>query len=100
MSHISPSQHRNFCAHVAENLDQFKASGVWDNEGRCLKDNHVALQDYFDTYLSKVKELQELIQQYEELKKQTRILLRKKHLKHKPGKNLTHFLDLQFKLSQ
>ncbi|MFA6056828.1 MAG: hypothetical protein WC756_01425 [Taibaiella sp.] len=99
MSHISPTQHRNFCAHVAEKLDQLKASGIWDSEGKHLKDNYETMQDYFDIYQSKMKELRELIQRYEGVKKQTRILLRKKHLKHKADKSVTHFLDFQFKVS-
>lgn len=99
MSHISPTQHRNFCAHVAEKLDQLKASGIWDNEGEHLKNNYETMQYYFDTYQSKVRELQELIQKYEGLKKQTRILLRKKHLKHKTGKSIVQFLDFQLKVS-
>lgn len=99
MPHISPTQHRNFCAHVTEKLDQLKASGTVDKEEKELLDHHEAMQDYFERYQAKVKELRELVQQYEDLKKQTRILLRKTHLKHKPGKSLRPFLDLQFKVS-
>jgi hypothetical protein len=99
MPHISPTQHRNFSAHVSEKLDQLKAAGTWDNEGKDLQDSQETMQDYFERYQVKVKELRELVEQYEELKKQTRILLRKAHLKHKTTKSLHPFLDLQLKIS-
>ncbi len=99
MPYISVSQHRKFCEYVSEKLIDLKSgeqlsSGYVDMEERFLN-----MQQLFDAYQKRLGELQDITLQYEKLKKETRILLRKKYMKQKTRKVTLDLQELKLNIS-
>jgi hypothetical protein len=99
MPYISVSQHRKFCEYVSEKLEDFKSDEQMHSGYSDIEDRYRNMQALFDAYQKRLGELQEITQQYEKLKRETRILLRKKYMKHKTRKVTLDLQELKLNIS-
>ena len=99
MPYISVSQHRKFCEYVSEKLLDMKSGDQVYTSYVDMEDRYRDMQVLFDAYQKRLGELQEITQQYEKLKRETRILLRKKYMKHKTRKVTLDLQELKLNIS-
>lgn len=99
MPYISVSQHRKFCEYVSEKLLDLKSGEQIPTCYADMEDRYQNMQVLFDAYQKRLGELQEITMQYEKLKRETRILLRKKYMKHKTRKVTLDLQELKLNIS-
>ncbi len=99
MPYISVSQHRKFCDYVSEKLEDLKTGEDLHSGYADMEERYRNMQVLFDAYQKRFGELQEITAQYEKLKRETRILLRKKYMKHKTRKVTLDLQELKLNIS-
>lgn len=99
MPYISVTQHRKFCEYVSEKIEDFKTGEPLHADYTDMEGRYRHMQELFDAYQQRLGELQEITRQYEKLKKETRILLRKKYMKHKTRKVTLDLQELKLNIS-
>ncbi|PSK93078.1 hypothetical protein [Taibaiella chishuiensis] len=99
MPYISVSQHRKFCEYVSEKLEDLKSGEPMPAGYTDMEDRFRNMQQLFDAYQKRLGELQDITLQYEKLKKETRILLRKKYMKQKTRKVTLDLQELKLNIS-